>query len=168
MTPVPTAVISSVFPELGGIGNAILWSQFTQSPTPRVFVDLVRVRAAMRLARLCRFLTLKMGRMPVGCCIITMEAIVVLARLTCFPPESGEERSRSPAKACAPVDASPPAVSARILDLLLYCTRSRQPRAWRPYSRRRRAYLRCRKHFRINTGRHSIRGGDMFISTCLR
>lgn len=91
----------------------------------------------MRLARLCRFLTQRMGRMSVGGCIITVKPIVVLDRLTCFPPESGEETSRRSVKAWASVNASP-AVSARTLELLIYCTCSRQPRAWRPYSRRRR------------------------------
>lgn len=55
-----------------------------QSPTPMVIVDFVRLGAVIRLTRLCRFLAQKLGRIPVGGGIISVEAAVVLDLSSCM------------------------------------------------------------------------------------
>lgn len=93
MTPAPPADISTAFSEMGGIGNAIVWSPFTNLRTPKVFIDLVWLVASMDLGRLYRCLAQGVRLISVDGGIIAVEAIVVLALPTCF--FSGKRRRDS-------------------------------------------------------------------------
>ena len=81
MAPVPPAIISAAFSEMGSIGNAFVWSRFSQSPTPKVFVNQVRLGASTGRDRPRRCLApgvWVMTVVTVGGSIIAAEATVAL------------------------------------------------------------------------------------------